>query len=222
MAARRWESELVAGASPPDAVRSALQAVGAWRAQGSRSGGGVLVVALDGHGASGKSTLAEHLQRLSGAAVVHTDDFFRPGGPMVGGDLTAYYDLARLRTEALEPLRAGRDASFRPYDWSRGALASPSELVAVGACEVVLLDGVCSAAPAIGDLVDRAVFVDTPEPERLRRLRESVDPAEWDEDWLAAEVAYFARLRPPGSFDLVVSGSGEVVGPEGEVVGPEE
>jgi len=52
------------------------------------------------------------------------------------------------------------------------------------------------------------VFVHTPEAERLRRLRRLVTPEEWDEDWLAAEQAYFGLARPRSSFDLVVPGTG--------------
>ena len=54
-----------------------------------------------------------------------------------------------------------------------------------------MLEGVFSASPELADLVDRSVFVDTPEPERLRRLHARVTPEEWDTDWLAAEQAYF-------------------------------
>lgn len=195
----------VPAAPRPEALEAILSALRRWQGE---AGAGVLVVALDGYGASGKSTIAEHLQRCRSTPVVHTDDFFRALGPLRRGELTAYYDLGRLRAEALEPLRAGRDAVFRPFDWSRGRLAPAGDRVVVAPGEVIVVDGVCSAAPALADLVDRAVFVDTPEPERLRRLEESVDPEAWDEEWLVAERAYFAQLRPVSSFDLVVSGSG--------------
>lgn len=190
-----------------DALEATLSAVHNWHA--GTAAGCPLVVAIDGYGASGKSTLAEHVVRSSGAALLHTDDFFRVGGPAAEGDLPSYYDLARLREEALVPLRAGRAAGFRVYDWSTGLLAPSTPATALAANETIVLDGVCSGAPALADLVDRAIFVETPEPERLRRLHESVDPAEWDEAWLTAERAYFGVVRPPASFDLVVSGSEE-------------
>jgi para-aminobenzoate synthetase len=72
--------------------------------------------------------------------------------------------------------------------------------------DLILLEGVFSAAPELSDLVDRSVLVDTPEHERLRRLHVQVAPDDWDADWLAVQQSYFDRTRPAASFDLVVSG----------------
>lgn len=172
------------------AARQVISAADRWHAGRAR-----LVIAIDGHGAAGKSTIAGIVASRTGAALVRTDDFFieatgpAPGRtqPEAGLSIGRYYDWARLRAEALEPLRA-RDRVL------------PSSLIVV--------EGVTSAAPALSDLVDRSVLVDTPEAERMRRLRARVSPEEWDDDWLVAEQAYFDRVRPLPSFDLVVSGAG--------------
>jgi uridine kinase len=170
---------------------------------------GMLVVAIDGPGASGKTTIAAAAAAATGAAMVHTDDFFRdPRGPRdAPRSLAGYYDWRRLRAEALEPLRARRRAAFRRFDWERGSGLDGTVSVEPG--DLILLEGVFAAAPELADLVDRSVFVDTPEPERLRRLRLRVAPEEWDDDWLVAERAYFKLVRPPSSFNLVVPGTGE-------------
>jgi uridine kinase len=167
----------------------------------------MLVVAIDGHGASGKSTLAGAVAEATGAALVHTDDFFLAPSGHAGEPLPlrAYYDWQRLRAEALGPLRTGRAAAFRPFDWDGGRGRGAEVTVRPG--PVILVEGVFSAAPELSDLVDRSVFVDTPPEERLRRLRRLIRPDEWDAGWLAAEQAYFDRVRPPASFDLVVPGT---------------
>jgi uridine kinase len=173
---------------------------------------GLLVLGIDGHGAAGKSTIADAVARATGAALVHTDDFFRArparSRPAAADarDMADYYDWRRLRAQALEPLRARRAATFRRFDWERGR--GLDGRVAVQPSDLVLVEGVFSGAAELSDLVDRSVFVETPEPERLRRLRRLVTPEEWDEDWLAAERSYFGRTRPPSSFDLVVPGTG--------------
>ena len=169
----------------------------------------VSVVAIDGHGASGKSTIAEQLGALSGASVIHTDDFFLPGLEALAGGggrgLESYYDLARLRKEALAPLRAGREAWYHRFDWDSGTLSAGREHVA--ASSLVIVEGDCSAAPELSDLVDRAIYVDTPATERLERLQQRIAPEDWDSDWLRAEEEYFAHVRPVESFDLVIRGS---------------
>jgi len=195
------------GASPVSGASRVVRASAAWRADRP----GALVLAIDGHGGAGKSTIAAAVAEATGAALVHTDDFFRsppdrlPPAGAAGQALGCYYDWPRLRAEALEPLRARRAAAFRRFDWAHGS--GLGGLVTVAPSDLILVEGVFSAAPALCDLVDRSVLVETPEPERLRRLRRRVAPEEWDEDWLIAERAYFNLSRPAWSFDLVVPGT---------------
>ncbi len=163
-------------------VVAVVTAVAGWQARSSSR----LVIAIDGHGAAGKTTLADELARELGAEVLHTDDYFHPTRERADNrPMAQYYDWARLREEAILPALAS------------GRRASP-----------LLVEGVSSACPALADLVTHAIYVDTPEPVRLERLRARVAAEEWDEDWLDAERVYFAS-RPPESFDLVVTGSSE-------------
>ena len=200
-----------------DAAQRVIRVARDWRAASP----GVFVLAIDGHGGAGKSTIADAVARATGAALVRTDDFFRrppvpagrppaPGGPAGRLALDQYYDWRRLRAEAIEPLRAGRDATFRRFDWDRGTGLDAGVVVRRSA--LILVEGVFSAAPQLADLVDRSVLVDTPEQERLRRLRARIAPADWDPDWLIAEQAYFRQTRPPAWFDLIVPGAGRPAG----------
>jgi uridine kinase len=191
----------VPGSVGQPAAGRVISAAAGWRAGHCAH---VLVIAIDGHGAAGKSTIAAAVVEATGAGLVHTDDFFDPAAPREAG-LSGYYDWRRLRAEALEPLRAGRAAEFRRFDWERGRGLDGAVSVTPG--PLIVLEGVFSAAPELSDLVDRSVFVDTPEPERLCRLRAQTTPSEWDDQWLKAEQAYFGLIRPPSSFDLIVSGT---------------
>ena len=150
-----------------------------------------LVVAIDGHGAAGKTTIAGEVSIALGAIVIHTDEYFHEARDT--GDprpMARYYSWRALREDALEPAVGWLRAD--PEGW--------------GGAGLILVEGVSSAAPALADLVNRAVFVSTPEPLRLERLHGRVSDEEWDEEWLYAERLYFAS-RPPDSFDLVVSGA---------------
>jgi len=205
----------------PAAAAQVLGAARTWRAARSAA---PLVIAIDGHGAAGKSTIAGQVAAAAGAALIHTDDFLtEPAGPISGGPgpggaglaIGCYYDWGRLRAEAIEPLRAGRAVSFRSSDPGQRSAADGNwagGTVTVQPSSLIVVEGVSSGAPALSDLVNRSVLVDTPVGERMARLRGRVQPEEWDDDWLAAEQAYFSLVRPPSSFDLVVSGAGIING----------
>jgi uridine kinase len=190
------------GSAPWPAAAALIDAVTGWR----QAAPGVLVLAIDGHGGSGKTTIANQVAGLTGAALVHTDDFFAESAPTPGiqRPMASYYDWRRLREQALLPLRALRRASFRRVNWDTGGGSSGP--VTVDPADLIVVEGVFSAAPELADQVDRAVFVDTPEPERLRRVRGRIAPEDWDEGWLRAEHEYFLT-RPPTSFDLIVPGT---------------
>jgi uridine kinase len=172
-----------------------------------------LLVAIDGASAAGTTTLATAVGRRLGASVVAGDDFYRDLPEQRRRALTPaegveqYFDWQRLRREALQPLRAGRTARYRPYDWRSGAGVA-QHVVEVSPTPVVILDGVYSARPELHEEIDLAVLVETPPEERRRRLvaRGHGNDGWWPR-WNAAEALYYATVRPAGSFDLVVPGA---------------
>ena len=170
------------------------------------------MVAIDGRSSAGKSTLASRavaeLEALGAApALLHTDDFLRGSDTRAAIEaplISDYYDWSRLRRDALDPLLAGRAASFRAFDWETDALR-PGE-VRIAASELIVLEGVGSSAPALAGAITWSVLVETPARERNARTRRRIPQALWDDAWLAAERRYFAT-RTPARFDLVLSGA---------------
>jgi uridine kinase len=174
-----------------------------------------LLVAFDGRSGAGKSTLATCVAARVGAAVVEGDDFYAGGTDAEWAARTADEKIAgcidwrRLRTEALEPLRAGRAATWHPFDFAAGAGLAALHVLCQPA-PVVILDGLFSARPELQDLVDLAVLVETADDRLLRHrlvTREGQQFMDvWHALWDEAEDHYFAHVRPRASFDLVVTG----------------
>jgi uridine kinase len=177
------------------------------------------VVAIDGRSGSGKSTVASMAAEATGAAVIPCDDFFAASVPGSGWDARTpaerasdALDWRRLRSEALEPLRAGRRARWRPFDFAAGPRPDGSYGLQDSATErlpkpVIVVDGAYSTRPELVDLVDFAVLVEAPVALRLRRLTAREDPGfleQWRGRWEPAEEHYFTRVRPPSAFDLVL------------------
>ncbi len=117
------------------------------------------VIAVDGCGGAGKSTLASELSDALGEVpVVHTDDFASPDEPFEG--------WPRLLEEVLQPACAGKRVRYRRYDWVAGCLG---ETVVVPEHDMVLLEGVGSSRLAFRNHLSLAIWVDCPPMVRLQR-----------------------------------------------------
>jgi len=181
-----------------------------------------IVVALDGGSGAGKSTLAAMLEQEIESVVIPLDDFFSATIPDWEWDTRSIpervrdvFDWARLRTDALEPLRAGRPARWFPFDFASGIRPDGTYGLSPHAVEkqpakVIILEGAYSSSPEIADLIDLAVLVDVPVAERRQRLdrRESDQRflKRWHTLWDGVEDYYFSEVRPKSAFDLVVRG----------------
>ncbi len=191
---------------PEEAVRKVCALI-----DKTRSARGAIVVAIDGAGGAGKSTLANGIRAAFGhGSIVQVDDFYRP----LSGDQRAaldprggyerYFDWRRLRDGALVPLRAGTAARYRRYDWATNRLA---EWIEVAPCTIVIVEGVYSTRPELRGLIDVAIFVDTPRAERRHRMAaRGQNPQDWIERWMAAEDWYLENVMPAQHADLIVEG----------------
>jgi uridine kinase len=172
-----------------------------------------IVVAFDGRSGVGKSTMAEAVASRIDAVVVESDDFYAGSSDVEWGERTPKervdlcIDWRRLRTEAIEPLRAGHTAIWRPFNFETG-VGLADHTVSRDPAPVIILDGIYTARPELSGLVDLSVLVTMSDDlERRRRLlaREGETfMKSWHAIWDDAEDYYLARIRPPKSFALIV------------------
>jgi Ser/Thr protein kinase RdoA (MazF antagonist)/uridine kinase len=177
------------------------------------------LVGVDGASGAGKSTIAALVARDLDAVVVESDDFFAAEITDAGwaaldgrGRADAAIDWRRLRREALEPLLAGRVASWHPFDFAGirpdGTYPMAPEPVVRAPRGVIVLEGAYSCRPELADLIALTVLVVAPVDERRRRIADRETNQEWTDAWHArwdpAEEHYFTEVRPPSSFDVVV------------------
>ena len=154
------------------------------------------IVAVDGPGGAGKSTLAAWLGRKLDAPVIHTDDFASWENPSDW--------WPELIACALAPLAAGEPARYRPTSWG----GEEREPVEVEPADFVILEGVTASREAFRRYLAYSVWIETPREVRLRRGLErdgAQARAHW-EHWMAAEDRYVERERPAERADCVVRG----------------
>jgi hypothetical protein len=157
------------------------------------------IVAIDGGGGAGKSTLAARLApHFGGAPIVHTDDFASAEIPLDW--------WPRLIEQVLAPLAAGQPPRYQRYDWDERRLAEWVELPAVP--PLLIVEGVSAMRLAFEPYLAYRIWVETPPAARLRRGLER-DGAESEplwHGWMAAEDAYRQRETPLSRADLLVDG----------------
>jgi uridine kinase len=157
------------------------------------------LICVDGPAGSGKTTLAAAVAALADAPVVHMDDLYPgwDGLPQVAGQLEGL----------LRPLAAGRDGSYRRYDWHRGRFA---ETVAVQPTDLLVIEGVGSGSRVVGDLVTVLVWVQAPYALRKQRGigRDGEAFASHWTAWARAESEHFAREGTRSRAEVLVDGSG--------------
>ncbi len=124
----------------------------------TRLGSVTRVVAVDGLGGAGKSTLAGILASSLGAAVVHTDDFATATEPLDW--------WPRMIEEVRSPLSADLPARFQRHDWDAGRRVDWVEVQPGG---IVIVEGVTSSRREFGGFLSLAIWVETSAEERMRR-----------------------------------------------------
>jgi uridine kinase len=177
----------------PAELRDLTEAVSSSRAP---KGVATRIVAIDGQGGAGKSSLAAWLAGELDAPIIHTDDFAGWENPV-----DWWPDLI---ANALAPLAAGRPASYVPTSW--GGDEKPP--VVVEPADLVILEGVTASREAFRPYLAYSIWVETPRDVRLKRglERDGAEArAQWEE-WMEGEDRYVERERPADRADCVVRG----------------
>lgn len=160
-----------------------------------------MLVAVDGVGASGKSTFADEVAAaVRPAAIVHADDFFTPpevrharGRHSAEGFWLDAYDYPRIISEVLEPLKAGAPDASRP------ALPGGRSRDAAVRGGLVVVEGTFLHRRELRAYWDFSIFLDVPIAEASRRMHTRAG-VELDDRLLAryfgAQLIYFRADQP--------------------------
>lgn len=169
--------------------------------------GSTRFIAIDGHGGSGKSMLAEILAKQLNAEIIHTDDFAGWDNP------ENWWPLVIERV--FEPIKNSTTTLNYPRSkwWETH---NPEPVVNQPVTDIMILEGVSALRKEFRPYISLSIFVDTPLDTCLRRGFErdkGQDGKSDDEikrmwqDWYEKEEVYMARDNPKEFADLVLNGT---------------
>jgi uridine kinase len=173
-----------------------------------------LIIGIDGHGGSGKSTFARTLQKLRPAdiQVIEMDDFYLPSEARKNGDdsplqIGGDFDWQRLRDQVLLPLSRAENASYQRYDWDSDTLAEWHDVKNDG---IVIIEGIYSTREELRDFYDYTIWVDCSYETRLQRgIERDGEEArdKWVNEWMPKEDIYVKTQKPHEKSNMLVEGS---------------
>ena len=169
----------------------------------------IKLVAIDGHGGSGKTTLAKELGEILGAEILHTDDFASWDNPL---------DWWQGFVEKIfKPIQQGAETLNYPRSsWYKDHMRTPVKNQPV--TPIMILEGVSSARKEFRPYLTYAIWVETPKDICMKRgmsrdleNKESGKTyeeivADW-EKWHKYEDEYVKRDNPREFADVEVSGT---------------
>lgn len=167
----------------------------------------IFLIAIDGHGGCGKSTLAKLLSEKFGAEIIHTDDFAGWDNPKDWWPLV----IERI----FEPIKRGDKLLNYPRSkwWETH---NPEPVVDQPVTPVMILEGVSSLRKDFRPYISYGIFVDTPKELCLHRgfERDRGQDSKSDEkimkmweQWYKDEETYIKRDDPKEYADLIVDGT---------------
>ena len=165
------------------------------------------VVAIDGRSNSGKSSLAKVLSEITGAGIVHMDDFLMPAGKMTvealglpGGNIA--YDL--FKEEVLSNIRTGKAFSHRYFDNHKIDFKKKKR---VKSSPYRIVEGSFSQHSYFGKYMDIRVFMTVDRAEQRMRVvardGEAMAP-NYFRLWIPMEEEYFRFFELDKKADVLI------------------
>jgi hypothetical protein len=172
------------------------------------------IIAIDGRGGAGKTTLAERLRKVvPNSAIVHTDDVAWNH---------AYFDWGGVLAEnILRPLHRGETVNFRPDAWI--AHNRPGSITIPARTDFIWIEGTGIIREELTPWLDASVWIQGDLDEQERRLvaRDGDSPEQQEHvaNWLLEELPFLLREQPWSRATMIVAGAPQMPhDPETELV----
>lgn len=160
----------------------------------------MILIAIDGFGGSGKTTVAKQLkERFPEAVIVEMDDFYSP--------TLKRADYLRVLNQVIKPIKSGQTANYQIYEWNNDKYTDAKPIEPTG---IIIIEGIFSLAKELIDNYDIKIWVDYPQQlgiERgIKRDGEGIRNM-WVEEWSPKEKEYKDTQHPDKKADFIIDGA---------------
>lgn len=156
------------------------------------------VIAIDGRSASGKTTFAEEISRLTGVPVIHTDDFCRPRDKQGKVNVSSFdgnFDIQRFRDEVVESFKQNKEFVICLFNCQKGCI---DNRVTVPKSNCYIVEGAYSHNPNLGEYASLKIFFNTTvekQTERILKRNGELALEKYLSVWIPAEERYFKHYE---------------------------
>ena len=167
------------------------------------------VVLIDGRAGSGKSLFASKLaenyfaENRQAARIVRLDDLYPGWEGLVAGSVYA-------REQILEPISAGKKASWQIWDWDKSSRGASNEagngFREFSGGTALILEGCGALSKASAPLASLTIWIAADDATRRKRFTER-DGGRFDEHWgvwAAQEEEFYEAEKSQGLAELVI------------------
>nr|WP_302599592.1 hypothetical protein [uncultured Cellulosilyticum sp.] len=157
----------------------------------------VLLVAIDGKCASGKTTLAYYLKASYDCNLFHMDDFFLQDAqrtPQRLAEIGGNIDYERFALEVIEPVKKRQDVIYRPFSCMERKM---KESIKITPKRLNIIEGSYSMHPYFKDPYDIHIFMDIAAAQQIENIRKRNGEEKlvrFKNEWIPKENAYFEKF----------------------------
>lgn len=168
-----------------------------------KEAGAVIILAIDGPCASGKTTLGEKLSQKYACPLVHMDDFFLPferrGESSV---IASNIDQDLLEKQVFQSFAQGITAVYSPYSCKKGEYG---EEIQIPASHLLIVEGVYSMLPRFRHYTKIKIFLTVSGDVQTERLLNRGSNLEaFQKVWIPREEFYFETCQVQECCDFVI------------------
>ena len=168
-----------------------------------------VIISIDGMCGSGKTHLANLIQKVFSARVFHMDDYYLPieerdenWESICGGNI----DYGRFIYEVMEPAISGKIIHYQPYSCQKKRLL---DSIVMKDNRISIVEGSYSQHPCLNGFYDLKVFMTCTERIQRERLiqREGNHFAMFEQRWIPLEWNYFNQYNVKDNSDISIDTS---------------